>query len=78
MSDEATQDAAKAAFYEKLQSFVGQEIGIQVGHDPVNQPMIRHWVEAMGDENPVYVDEEAAKASVHGQIIAPRRCSRPG
>lgn len=71
MSDEATQDAAKAAFYEKLQSFVGQEIGIQVGHDPVNQPMIRHWVEAMGDENPVYVDEEAAKASVHGQIIAP-------
>ena len=29
--------------------------------DPVNLPMIRHWVEAMGDENPVYLDEEAAR-----------------
>ena len=29
--------------------------------DPVNVPMIRHWVEAMGDHNPVYVDEEAAR-----------------
>jgi uncharacterized OB-fold protein/acyl dehydratase len=33
--------------------------------------MIRHWVEAMGDENPVYVDPEAAARSVHGQVIAP-------
>ena len=24
--------------------------------------MIRHWVEAMGDHNPVYVSDEAARA----------------
>jgi uncharacterized OB-fold protein/acyl dehydratase len=33
--------------------------------------MIRHWVEAVGDENPVYLDPDAAAASVHGEIIAP-------
>src|SRR5262249_27450921 len=30
-----------------------------------------HWVEAMGDRNPVYTDPDAARASVHGQVIAP-------
>ena len=25
--------------------------------------MIRHWVEAMGDHNPVYVSDEAARAA---------------
>jgi uncharacterized protein len=28
--------------------------------DPVNAPMIRHWVEAIGDTNPVYSDQELA------------------
>jgi uncharacterized OB-fold protein len=26
----------------------------RLGPDPVNRPMIRHWVEAMGDTNPTY------------------------
>lgn len=39
--------------------------------DPVNVPMIRHWVEAIGDTNPVYLDEEFAAASVHGGLVAP-------
>ena len=55
-----------------LKSFEGKEAGPpEVGADPVNQPMIRHWVEAVGDENPVYVDPEAAARSVHGQVVAP-------
>lgn len=64
-------DRAKAEFLAKLKAFEGREIGSLVALDPVNQAMIRHWVEAMGDENPVYTDPEAAAASVHGQIIAP-------
>ncbi|MFI7703333.1 bifunctional MaoC family dehydratase N-terminal/OB-fold nucleic acid binding domain-containing protein [Nonomuraea sp. NPDC049480] len=28
--------------------------------DPVNVPMIRHWLAAMGDENPVYLDRGVA------------------
>jgi len=61
----------KQAFLAKLKAFEGQEYGSEVGADPVNQPMIRHWVEAMGDENPIYTDPEAAAATVHGEVIAP-------
>ncbi|MGP4056508.1 bifunctional MaoC family dehydratase N-terminal/OB-fold nucleic acid binding domain-containing protein [Mycobacterium sp. 4D054] len=41
------------------------------GRDPVNQPMIHHWVDAIGDKNPIYVDEEAARAAGHPGIVAP-------
>ncbi|QCQ93615.1 bifunctional MaoC family dehydratase N-terminal/OB-fold nucleic acid binding domain-containing protein [Rhodococcus sp. SGAir0479] len=43
----------------------------RAGRDPVNMPMIRNWLEAIGDENPVYVDETAAVAAGHGGIVAP-------
>ena len=39
--------------------------------DPVNEPMVRNWVEALDDHNPVYVDRKAAEASVHGELVAP-------
>ena len=58
-------------FLAKLKAFEGREIAGLVAHDEVNQAMIRHWVHAMGDKNPVYVDAGAAATSVHGEIIAP-------
>ena len=39
--------------------------------DPVNVPMIRRWCEAMGDTNPIYVDDAAARAAGHPGIVAP-------
>ena len=33
--------------------------------------MIDHWTDAIGDENPIYVDEAAAKAAGHPGIVAP-------
>ena len=39
-------------------------------------PMIRHWCEILGDQNPVYTDAGAAAASRHGGLVA-RRCA-PG
>lgn len=42
-----------------------------VARDPVNQPMIHHWVDAIGDKNPIYVDEDAARAAGHDGIVAP-------
>ena len=66
-----TETDEQAAFLAKLRAFEGTEVGVEVGADAVNQAMIRHWVEAMGDENPVYVDPDAAARSVHGQVIAP-------
>ncbi|WP_431839839.1 bifunctional MaoC family dehydratase N-terminal/OB-fold nucleic acid binding domain-containing protein [Gordonia hongkongensis] len=41
------------------------------GRDPINQPMINNWVEAMGDTNPVYTDVDAARAAGHPGIVAP-------
>ncbi|OYD67944.1 bifunctional MaoC family dehydratase N-terminal/OB-fold nucleic acid binding domain-containing protein [Rhodococcus sp. OK302] len=43
----------------------------RTGRDPVNMPMILNWVEAIGDENPIYVDESAARAAGHGGLVAP-------
>jgi len=43
----------------------------RAGRHPVNQPMVDHWLDAMGDKNPIYVDESAAKAAGHPGIVAP-------
>jgi uncharacterized OB-fold protein/acyl dehydratase len=42
-----------------------------IAPDPVNEPMIRHWCDAVDDRNPVYTDPEFAARSVHGGIVAP-------
>ena len=63
-------DPLKAEF-DKL---VGQPLssaGPNPAADPVNIPMIRHWVDAFDDQNPIYLDEAAAKASRFGEIVAP-------
>ncbi len=41
------------------------------GRHPVNQPMVDHWLDAIGDKNPIYTDEAAAKAAGHPGIVAP-------
>ena len=41
------------------------------GRHPVNQPMIDHWTDALGDKNPIYHDEAAAKAAGHPGLVAP-------
>jgi uncharacterized protein len=60
------------ALQEKFDSFAGQSTGPpDPGSEPVNRPMIRHWVEAMGDYNPVYLDDAAAKKAGFPGVIAP-------
>lgn len=41
------------------------------GRHPVNQPMVDHWLDAIGDRNPIYTDDAAAKAAGHPGIVAP-------
>lgn len=56
----------------ELEALVGQSSGPPtLSPHAVNAPMIRHWVEAMGDENPVYVSSEAARTFGFGEAIAP-------
>ena len=45
--------------------------GSSTAPDPVNIPMIRHWVDALDDANPIYLDGDAAAAGRFGGIVAP-------
>ena len=68
----SSQAKEKEALEREMRAYVGLEIGpLELASDPVNEPMIRHWCEAMGDKNPNYTDPEAARKSVHGGIVAP-------
>ena len=63
---------ADTAFEAELKAFEGRTVGKpQVARDPVNQPMIRHWCDAIDDQNPVYTEPELAQQSIHGSIVAP-------
>ena len=56
----------------RLERYVGKPMGPPaVAPDPVNVPMIRHWVDALDDRNPVYLDEEVAANGRFGGIVAP-------
>ena len=69
---EMSLQSKKEELEKELKTYVGVQIGPEeIGRDLVNEAMIRHWCEAMGDQNPIYTDPEAAKASVHGGLVAP-------
>lgn len=64
MLDQATMEA-------RLKQCIGIVVGPQTGWDPVNQPMIRHWCDAMGDNNPLYTDPDFVAESGQQGVIAP-------
>jgi len=65
-------DEAVDALRERLEVYVGKPMGPpSLAPDPVNLPMIRHWVDALDDRNPIYLDEEAAASTRFGGIVAP-------
>jgi len=55
----------------QCKALIGSEGPAHYARHAVNEPMIAHWADAMGDGNPVYVDADYAAASVHGGIVAP-------
>lgn len=59
---------------ERLEEFIGRPMGVggpSNAPDPVNIPMIRHWVDAIDDQNPIYLDDAAARQTHFGGVVAP-------
>src|ERR1700704_4426337 len=56
---------------QQLRSFVGRKGASVTARDPFNAAMTRHWCVALGDSNPVYLDEQFARTTVHDGLIAP-------
>lgn len=59
---------------EQLKPWLGKPLGKggpNAAPDPVNLPMIRHWVAAFDDRNPLYLDEQAAATGRFGELVAP-------
>ncbi|TJZ50407.1 hypothetical protein FCH28_23630 [Streptomyces piniterrae] len=53
-------DVAGDGLFARLKAYEGRSAAVAgVGKDPVNEPMIRHWCEAMGDGNPAYAGPDA-------------------
>lgn len=64
--------SATPTSFAEIQSFLGRSDGEpQVAPDPVCMPLIRRWCDALGDDNPIYASEEAARAAGHEGIVAP-------
>lgn len=62
----------QADFKAELQGYVDErKEGIGESWDEVNRPMIRHWTQAMNDNNPIYTDAEFAAGTRHGGLVAP-------
>lgn len=60
------------AFEDLIYSYVGKVVCERMpAKDAVNEPMIRHWAEAIGDQNPAYTDPQWAASSQRGKVIAP-------
>jgi acyl dehydratase len=58
----------------KLSAWVGKPLtkgGPTLAPEAVNEPMIRHWIDAMDDRNPIYEDQAAAAAHGLDSVVAP-------
>ena len=64
-------DSQISDFVQGLRAGIGRNGPVFVARDPVNPAMIRHWCDAMEDDNPFYTDPEAAARSLHGGLVAP-------
>jgi hypothetical protein len=69
VTDTATEDALRDTLLDKVGAPMGSG-GPSRAPDPVNVPMIRHWVDALDDRNPAY-DESTAATTRFAGVVAP-------
>lgn len=58
---------------ERLRSKIGEVVGVKETPylTELTRDAIRHWAEATGDRNPLYLDPEYANGSVHRGLLGP-------
>ena len=64
----------KDPVWDKLAGWIGKPLtkgGPTLSPEDVNLPMIRHWIDAMDDRNPIYEDAEAAARIGLDSVVAP-------
>lgn len=71
MENNQEKNLADQALIDEVQAMVGREYGRVYAWDRVNAPMIRHWCEIMGIENPLYTNAEFARAQGYADVVAP-------
>ena len=72
MGDSTKEATSGEDLMELLESRVGRpEGGTRSCPYPVNEAMIHHWCDAIGDRCASYLEPDFADASVHGGIVAP-------
>jgi uncharacterized OB-fold protein/acyl dehydratase len=58
-------------YIEQLKALIGVPGETSVARYPVSEAMIHHWCDAIGDENPIYTDAQAAAAQGLAGPVAP-------
>jgi uncharacterized OB-fold protein len=72
MSEHAETAQSDEGLMELLESYVGKADGATRSCPyPINDAMIHHWCDAVGDRNASYLDPEFAKGSIHAGVVAP-------
>ncbi len=61
----------RADLPKEVADLIGARTEIRWGADEVSKAQIRYWIEMVEDANPLYTDEEYARASKYQGIIAP-------
>ena len=56
---------------QKLATLTGKRLGPYRGFNPVNRAQVWQWCTAMGDNNPLYLDDEYRKQTEFESLVAP-------
>ena len=55
---------------EEVRAWIGKE-AVYTAPEPLGRAGIRYFALAIGDDNPIYVDDEAARAAGYDGVVAP-------
>ena len=71
--ESVTQEAQESGTHDWIMAETQKRVALgetapRLARDPVNQPMINNWVEAIGDHNPIYTDSELARKLYDGPV----------